>query len=67
MRPARELFVSSSRITPSAARRRAKGSLLPVGFSPIRQKPASVSILSASATATETGSVGTASEGPSGW
>ena len=40
---------------PAAARR---GLCDPVGFSSIAQKPVSVSILSASATATETGSVG---------
>ena len=40
--------------------------LRPVGFSSIAQNPVSVSILSASATATETGCVGTASVGPSG-
>ena len=40
--------------------------LAPVGFSSIAQKPTSVSILSASATATLTGSVGTRSAGPCG-
>ena len=54
------------RITPSAARRSAKGSFEPVGFSSIAQKPTSVSILSASATAIDTGSVGTRSVGPCG-
>ena len=38
----------------------------PVGFSSIAQKPTSVSSLSASATATDTGSPGTKSEGPCG-
>jgi hypothetical protein len=51
----RRRWSSTSRITPKAARRSAKGSLLPVGFSSMAQKPVSVSILSASATATETG------------
>jgi hypothetical protein len=37
-----------------------------VGFSSIAQKPTSVSILSASATAIDTGSVGTRSFGPTG-
>ncbi len=53
-------------MTPNAARRSANGSFDPVGFSSITQNPVSVSILSASATATETGAVGTASEGPRG-
>ncbi len=53
-------------ITPSAARRSAYGSLLPVGFSSMAQKPTSVSSLSASATAMLTGAVGTESEGPTG-
>ncbi len=47
------------RITPSAALLSAYGSLLPVGFSSIAQKPTSVSSLSASATAIDTGSDGT--------
>jgi hypothetical protein len=59
-------FTNTSRITPNAARRSAKGSFDPVGFSSIAQNPVSVSILSASATATDTGSTGTASDGPSG-
>jgi hypothetical protein len=42
------------------------GSFDPVGFSSIAQKPTSVSSLSASATATETGFVGTRSDGPWG-
>ncbi len=46
-------FSKTSRITPSAARRSAYGSFDPVGFSSIAQKPTSVSILSASATATD--------------
>ena len=53
-----------SLMTPSAALLSAYGSLLPVGFSSIAQKPTSVSSLSASATATDTGSVGTRSAGP---
>src|SRR5262249_36179831 len=55
-----------SLITPSAARLKPYGSLLPVGFSSIAQKPISMSTLSASATAIDTGSVGTRSAGPSG-
>ncbi len=47
----RKPFSSTMRITPSAARLSANGSLLPVGFSSIAQKPPSVSSLSASATA----------------
>ena len=62
----RSAFSTISLMTPSAARRSAYGSLLPVGFSSIAQKPTSVSILSASATATLTGSVGTRSAGPCG-
>ncbi len=62
----RSPFSSTSRITPSAARRSANGSFEPVGFSSMAQNPVSVSSLSASATATETGSVGTSSDGPSG-
>ncbi len=54
------------RTMPSAARRSANGSLLPVGFSSIAQKPASMSSLSASATATDTGADGTSSLGPTG-
>ena len=54
------------RITPKAALRSANGSLLPVGFSSIAQNPTSVSSLSASATATLTGSAGTLSPGPFG-
>src|ERR1043165_1706228 len=46
------------RMTPSAARLSAKGSFEPVGFSLIAQKPTSVSILSASATAIATASAG---------
>ena len=38
----------------------------PVGFSSMAQNPARVSSLSAKATATETGAVGTSSDGPSG-
>ena len=60
------LLSSTIRITPSAALRNAYGSLLPVGFSSIAQNPTSVSILSANATATDTGSVGTRSFGPCG-
>ena len=59
-------FSSTMRMTPSAARRSANGSREPVGFSPMPKKPTSVSILSASATATDTGLVGQASVGPSG-
>src|SRR3974390_634261 len=62
----RNSFSITMRITPSAARRSAKGSLEPVGFSPIDQKPTNVSILSASATAIATGSAGTRSSGPCG-
>ena len=62
----RRVFSTISLITPSAALRRAKGSLDPVGFSSIAQNPTSVSILSASATATDTGSIGTRSAGPCG-
>ena len=51
-------------MTPNAALRSCIGSLLPVGFSSIAQKPTSVSILSASATAIDTGSVGTQIVGP---
>ena len=54
------------RITPRAARRSANGSFDPVGFSSMLQKPASMSILSASATAADTGAVGAASVGPRG-
>ena len=39
------------RSTPRAARRSPKGSLVPVGFSPMAKMPASVSSLSAMATA----------------
>ena len=46
-------FSNTNLITPSAARRSAYGSLLPVGFSSMAQKPTSVSSLSASATATD--------------
>jgi hypothetical protein len=46
---------------PSAARRNAKGSREPVGFSPIEKKETSVSILSAMLTAIVTLSVGTSS------
>ena len=53
-------------ITPSAALRSAYGSFEPVGFSSIAQKPTSVSSLSASPTATDTGSVGATSFGPCG-
>ena len=60
-------FSSMIRITPSAALRSAKGSLLPVGFSSIVQNPASVSSLSASATAIDTGEVGMRSFGPCGF
>ena len=60
------LFSSTSRITPSAALLSANGSLLPVGFSSIAQKPVSMSSLSASATAIDTGSVGIESDGPCG-
>ena len=56
-------FSNTNLITPKAARRSAYGSFDPVGFSSMAQKPTSVSILSASATATETGSVGTRSDG----
>ena len=59
-------FPNTNRITPSAARRSANGSFDPVGFSSIAQNRVSVSILSASATATETGSVGTESLSPFG-
>ena len=59
-------FSSTMRMTPSAARRSANGSLLPVGFSSIAKKPPSVSSLSASATAIDTGEVGTRSFGPCG-
>ena len=59
-------FAIINRITPSAARRSAKGSLEPVGFSLIAQNPVSISNLSAKATATDTGSFGTTSDGPSG-
>ncbi len=62
----RKPFSVVSRIAPSAARRSAKGSLEPVGFSSIVQKPASVSTLSASATQTLTGADGQASAGPCG-
>ena len=62
----RNPFSSTMRMTPSAARLSANGSLLPVGFSSIAQKPPSVSSLSASATAIETGEVGTRSLGPCG-
>ena len=54
------------RMTPSAARRKAKGSFEPVGFSSIAQNPVRMSIFSANATAIETGSEGTASVGPCG-
>ena len=47
--------IHETRMTPSAERRSAKGSFEPVGFSSIAQKVDSKSILSASATATETG------------
>ena len=57
---------STIRITPSAARRSANGSFEPVGFSSIAQKPTSMSSLSASATAIDTGSDGTRSFGPCG-
>jgi len=40
--------------------------LEPVGFSPMAKNPTSVSSLSASATATETGAEGQRSPGPSG-
>jgi len=63
----RNPFSSTRRITPKAERRSANGSLEPVGFSSMLQKPANVSIFSANATATETGSAGHASPGPSGW
>ncbi len=53
-------------MTPSAARRSANGSFEPVGFSSMAQKPTSMSSLSASATAIETGFEGTASDGPCG-
>ena len=53
-------------MAPSAARRNAKGSLDPVGFSPIAKKPTSVSNFSASATATLTGELGQRSLGPFG-
>ncbi len=65
-RSMRRSFSSTIRITPSAARRSAYGSLLPVGFSSIAQKPTSMSSFSASATAIATGSVGTLSDGPTG-
>ena len=45
-------------MTPSAARRSAKGSLEPVGFSSMAKKPTKLSILSARATATLTGAEG---------
>ena len=44
----------------------ANGSREPVGFSPMKKKPDNVSNLSASATATVTGAVGTVSLGPTG-
>ena len=50
-------------MAPSAARRKAKGSLEPVGFSPIAKKPTSVSNLSASATATLAGALDRATAG----
>ena len=53
-------------ITPSADLLKANGSFDPVGFSSIDQKPVNVSILSANATAIETGAVGTISVGPCG-
>ena len=62
----RRPFSTIKRTTPSAARRRAKGSLDPVGRSSIRQNPTSASILSASATATESGAEGQSSFGPRG-
>ena len=61
-------FCNTRRITPDGrAAQGDTGSFEPVGFSSMAKKPTSMSSLSASATATETGSVGTASDGPSGW
>ena len=60
------LFSRMSRITPRAARRKAKGSFEPVGFSPIPNIPTRMSILSASASAIELGRVGQISPGPTG-
>jgi hypothetical protein len=59
-------FSTTMRMIPSAARRRAKGSREPVGFSPIDQKLVSESSLSASATAIEIGALGQRSLGPAG-
>ena len=49
-----------------AARRRAKGSFDPVGFSPTAKKTAKLSSLSAKLTATVTGALGTSSPCPTG-
>ena len=54
-------FSSSRRSTPSAWRRSANGSFSPVGARPMPQMPTIVSSLSASATAVDTGVVGSAS------
>ena len=61
-----DLVFRIRRIMPIPARRSANGSFEPVGFSPIAKNPASVSSLSARATAIETGEVGQESSGPCG-
>ena len=65
-RESRRPFSTTKRMIEMAARRSAKGSFDPVGTMPTEKKPESVSSLSARATATLTGAVGTASLGPWG-
>ena len=65
----KEIRISFSiiiRINPNALRLNANGSLEPVGFSFMDQKPVRVSILSAKATTIDIGELGTLSLGPNG-